>query len=83
MGLMLQSIAVNLTLHLSPELVAKLTAAALQNGRRLLDEIEFRLERDFEHEAKGPRRSVRIRAKRRIVAGKRRRHIDGLAGMAR
>jgi hypothetical protein len=64
---------------LHPVLLEKLRRASLDSGRPLFEEIEFRLQRDFEHEAKGPRRSVRIRAKRRIAgAGKRRKHLDGL-----
>jgi hypothetical protein len=65
-------------LNFPSELMEKLAMAAAKRGCGLLDEIEYRLQRDFEHEALGPRRSVRIRAKRRIVAGKRRKHLDAL-----
>jgi hypothetical protein len=44
--------------------MAKLHISALQNGRLLVDEIEFRLERDFAREALGPRRSIPIRRKK-------------------
>lgn len=61
------------------DLREKLQQSAAKNDRFLIDEIEYRLTRDFEHEALGPRRSVRIRAKRRIAgAGKRRKHLNGL-----
>jgi hypothetical protein len=78
MGLKMRSNRATWTLNFHTELIEKLATAAAQSGRCLLDEIEYRLQRDFEHEAMGPRRSVRIRAKRRIVAGKRRKHLNGL-----
>jgi hypothetical protein len=49
---------------LNAELMAKLHVSALQNGRLLVDEIEFRLERDFAREALGPRRSIPIRRRK-------------------
>jgi hypothetical protein len=53
---------------LSRDLREQLQQSAAKNGRFIVDEIEFRLRRDLEHEAMGPRRGVRIRAKRKINA---------------
>lgn len=52
-------------LSLSAEMLERLHVSAMANGRRLLDEIEFRLNRDLEREALGPRRSIPIRKKNR------------------
>jgi len=60
----LPATAASSTLFLNAELMAKLHISALQNGRLLVDEIEFRLERDFAREALGPRRSIPIRRRK-------------------
>ena len=46
---------------LNAELMEKLQISALQNGRTLIEEIEFRLKRDLAREALGPRRSIPVR----------------------
>jgi hypothetical protein len=46
---------------LNAELLEKLQISALQNGRTLFEEMDFRLQRDFQREALGPRRSIPVR----------------------
>ncbi len=52
-------------LSIGADILERLHLSAMANGRRLIEEIEFRLNRDLEREALGPRRSIPIRRKNR------------------